>query len=327
VAAPLVLTCSTTLGPVITGIPYSVTCTASGGTALYTFSLGGTLPTGLAASPAAATYIISGTPTAAGGYNFTAQVRDNAGQTAAQAFGGTLSAPPTIGTFNLSAVPGVSQFTATLTLSNPAPTALSGTLCLSFAADPSVGNAANYQSQEVVFATGTTSTACGSTLNNTLAFTVPSGSTTALWSGNSSQFGQGTVAGTITVTLRSLTDSSGNSLLPATAPSQRTTVPVVAPTLMGTPTMTLSANRVTVAFNAVTPKRSLTGVTCTFASNAGQPITTSVSFLSGSFAGMDQTQWFATPASVATGGSFSLSVTFPCTNCSALTGVQVALSN
>lgn len=157
VAAPLVLSCSTTNGPAISGIPYTATCTVSGGAAPYTFSLGGSLPPGLTASPGTTTYTISGTPTAAGGYNYAVQLRDSAGQNAQQAFSGTLSAPPSISTFNLTAVPGVSQFTATLTLSNPAPTTLSGTLCLTFAADPSVGNAASYQSQEVVFANGTTS--------------------------------------------------------------------------------------------------------------------------------------------------------------------------
>jgi len=79
-----------------------------------------------------------------------------------------------------------------------------------------------------------------------------------------------------------------------------------------------------VVFDGATPTRHVTGATYVF--NPGA-ITVSVSFTSGSFAGVDQSQWFATPASLATGGAFSLSATFPCTNCSAITGVQVTLSN
>ena len=81
----------------------------------------------------------------------------------------------------------------------------------------------------------------------------------------------------------------------------------------------MSSNSVTVVFDAVTPTRSVTGATYVFNPGSSQPLTVSVSFTSGSFAGDDQSQWFGTAASLATGGSFSLSASFPCTNCSALT--------
>lgn len=69
--------------PTITGTPgngtvgtaYTATLTAAGGTAPLTLSLaGGTLPPGLTFDPA--TGVISGTPTTAGGYNFTVQLTD-----------------------------------------------------------------------------------------------------------------------------------------------------------------------------------------------------------------------------------------------------------
>ena len=323
------LTCNPASGPVIAGVPYSSTCTVSGGAPPYTFSASaGSLPSGLTAVAGAATYSISGTPAASGAYSFTLQVKDSAGQTAAQSFSGTISPAPSVSSFSLAAIPSAAnQYTTNLTLSSAPPTTLSGLLCLTFTADPSVGNASGYQSQEVVFANGTTNAACSSTLKTSLVFTVPAGSSAAVWSGNSSQFSQGTVAGTITVTLKSLVDSNGNSVLPSAAPSQKITIPAGAPALVGSPTMTTAASSVTVVFNAVTPKRSVTGVTCVFNPSSGQPLTSSVSFSSGSFAGADQSQWFGTPASLATGGSFSLSVTFSCTNCSALNAVQVTLSN
>jgi filamentous hemagglutinin len=256
-------------------------------------------------------------------------VQDGSGQTSTppQSFSGTISPAPAVNTFSFTAVPSVAnQNTVNLTLSSALLVNLTGKLCLTFSADPSV--VGSYQGQEVVYANGTKDSACSSTLNRTLGFTIAAGSTTPVWDGgDSSQFSQGTVAGTITVTLQSLVDANGNSVLPSAAPSQKIAISVGAPTLIGSPTMTASSSSVTVVFNAVTPKRSVTGATYVFNSSSSQPITASVSFTSGSFAAMDQSQWFGTPASLATGGSFSLSATFSCTNCSALTGVQVTLSN
>jgi hypothetical protein len=311
------------------GIPYTAVCTVSGGSPTYAFSLSaGTLPSGLTAAAAATTYTISGTPAVAGAYSYTVQAKDSLGQSATQSFSGTISPAPSVGSFSVAAVAsGANQYTTNLTLSSAAPVTLSGTLCLTFSANSSVVNASAYQSHEVVFANGTTSPACSSTLNTTLAFTVPAGSAAVVWSGNSSQFSQGTVAGTITVTMNSLVGPSGNSVLPSPAPSQALTVAAGAPALAGSPALTVSSNSVTVVFDAVTPTRSVTGATYVFNPGSSQPLTVSVSFTSGSFAGDDQSQWFGTAASLATGGSFSLSASFPCTNCSALTGVQVTLTN
>ncbi len=240
----------------------------------------------------------------------------------------TASPMPSVASFSVAAVASAAnQYTADLTLTDAPPATLSGTLCLTFSANSSVVNGGAYRSQEVVFANGTTGAACSSTLNTTLAFTVPAGSATVLWSGNSSQFSEGTVAGTVTVTLNALADPSGNSVLPSPAPTQTITVPAGAPALTDSPALTTTSTSVTVVFDGIAPTRSVTGATYVFNPGSSQATTVSAPFTSGPFAGDDQSQWFGTTASLATGGSFSLALTFPCTNCSAVTGVQVTLTN
>ena len=103
------------------------------------------------------------------------------------------------------------------------------------------------------------------------------------------------------------------------------TVNAAQPSLTNTPTFTVTSSTITVTFDAVTSKRSLTNATYTF--NSATPVTVPVSFTSGAFSGIDQSLWFGTAASLPTGGAFSMTTTFPCTGCSAITGVSVTLAN
>jgi hypothetical protein len=78
-------------GAAAVGSPYSVTLTASGGTAPYTFTLSwGQLPAGLALG--ATTGVVYGTPSAAGTYNFGIYVTDSKGHGGSQRFQITVSA-------------------------------------------------------------------------------------------------------------------------------------------------------------------------------------------------------------------------------------------
>ncbi len=80
----LAINTSPNLAPGNVGSIYSVTLSATGGTPPYTWSLTGSLPTGLTLN--ASQGKISGTPSAAGTFAFTLTVKDSAGASQAQNF-------------------------------------------------------------------------------------------------------------------------------------------------------------------------------------------------------------------------------------------------
>ncbi|MFN7973540.1 MAG: putative Ig domain-containing protein [Acidobacteriota bacterium] len=66
-----------TLPPAYSGVPYSVTITASGGTAPYGWSItAGSIPPGMSMTPGPTTLVISGTPTVVGSFCFTVTATD-----------------------------------------------------------------------------------------------------------------------------------------------------------------------------------------------------------------------------------------------------------
>jgi uncharacterized protein YhjY with autotransporter beta-barrel domain len=76
-----------------TGTPYSQTITASGGSSPYTFDVSaGSLPNGLALNPG--TGAITGTPSAAGNFNFTIRATDAGSSTGTRAYSVTINAAP-----------------------------------------------------------------------------------------------------------------------------------------------------------------------------------------------------------------------------------------
>ncbi|MEO6154477.1 MAG: putative Ig domain-containing protein, partial [Thermomonas sp.] len=83
----------TTVPPGTVGVPYSVTITASGGTAPYIFSVNGppSLPAGLILDPA--TGVISGTPTGSGGSTVTIVATDSSGLMGQQSYFFSISSP------------------------------------------------------------------------------------------------------------------------------------------------------------------------------------------------------------------------------------------
>jgi uncharacterized protein (TIGR03437 family) len=96
--APLTINCLPATGPAAEGVTYLATCTASGGTTPYNWSIAsGALPQGLA--PGATTgssFTVSGTPTSTGSYSYGVKVTDSSTpqQTQSQSYSGTITLPP-----------------------------------------------------------------------------------------------------------------------------------------------------------------------------------------------------------------------------------------
>jgi uncharacterized protein (TIGR03437 family) len=100
----IMLSCAPATGPVSVHVSYSATCTASGGSAPYSWSIvSGTLPAGLSLSGmSGATVTISGTPTSTGPYNYAVQVKDSTApnaQSTTQTYSGMIQAAPMLTAF------------------------------------------------------------------------------------------------------------------------------------------------------------------------------------------------------------------------------------
>jgi hypothetical protein len=192
----LKITTPANLEPAVSGASYSVEFAASGGVGAYSWSLiSGALPEGLALDGSGK---LTGSPTKTGVYQFSVQVTDEGGETAAQAF--TLSvlvaAGPSITLQGLSDFVAPAQQPAfSITLDKPYPAALTGTIQLSFTPDGSLG----VDDPAIRFSNG----------SRTLNFTVPENSTQAQFDTPGASLQTGTVAGAIEldVTLQS-SDSS-----------------------------------------------------------------------------------------------------------------------
>ncbi len=91
VSAPTITIAPATLPAAVIAVAYSQSVSASGGTGPYTYSVTtGTLPAGLALSPAGA---LTGTPTAGGSFSFTVTAKDSGNFTGTQNYTLTVNAP------------------------------------------------------------------------------------------------------------------------------------------------------------------------------------------------------------------------------------------
>ena len=184
------------------------------------------------------------------------------------------------------------QVGAGLALASTYPLNLNGVLTLTFNSDVFSNDPA------VQFATG------GRTVN----FTIPAGTTLAVFPNNSTtiRLQTGTVAGTITLTPSFVTDG-GINLTPTIPPALNLTVAQSAPRLLTVQVSTKTASSLTLLVTGYATGRSITQIDVQFTPVAGEVVgTTKVSLnVDASF-----TAWYQSAASQAFGSQFTVTLPF-----------------
>ncbi len=210
------------------------------------------------------------------------------------------------------------QPTLNLTLGAAATSKLTGALDLTFTPASGVaGLPSVFVSKEVMFSNSST----------TLPFTVDPGSTTVAIP-NSLRFSQGTVAGTVTVTMTSLSNSLGASVLPSPRPSASVVIDSAAPvtTSGSVKILNVTSSAFSVEVQGFSTTRDLTSVTFVFTAGSGTQLDGSTTFtvpLTGT-----APAWFSSTPGINGGGGFLLTMPFTFSgDTSALGNVSVTLSN
>lgn len=292
--------------PGVLGVAYQANFTTSGGAQPFRWSFTGSLPPGL--SMDANTGAITGIPIGAGVFPFTVRIDDANNQSATAGFSITIAlAPLPPITFNPVApsVSAGSQVTVGLTLTNPYPVALDGTLTLTFTPD------SGFDDPAVVFASG------GRTLN----FTIPAGATGANFQVPNSAFQTGTVAGLITIT--AALNVQGSDVTPTPVPTQQVRVEPSKPVITR-----VDLNKTTTGFELIvygfsTPREvSSASVTLTAASGKSLATTTFPFTVSQIF-----TSYFANSASAPFGSQFRLVLPFTVSDLTAIASASITLTN
>ena len=207
VTSNLSITTASPLPDATAGSAYARSLTATGGVPPYLWAVKtGSLPPGLVLDPA--TGAISGTPNANGAFAFTLQVTDSSGGSTTRDYTLTVSLPP-LPSVSMDGLPdpanAADQPVFNVSLPTSYPVQLTGQIAITFTAGAEVA----IDDASVQFATG------GRIVN----FTIPAGSTTAVFSISQMALQTGTVAGTITLNL-SLQSAKGE----VTATSDRKSV-------------------------------------------------------------------------------------------------------
>ena len=288
VVLPLAIT-TDTLGSTPIAAPFSLTLSATGGRAPYTWSLaGGELPPGLTLSSGGD---ITGTPTTAGSFTFTARAVDSGQpqQTRERSYTLQITLPDVSGlniTLPQNPQPG-QQTPITVVIASPYPVDLAGTLVITF--QPNAVN--NADDPAIQFSTG----------GRSAEFTIPAGQTQAVFRVANLQLQTGTTAGTITLTT---TFTAAGSSINCNCQLARTIViPRTTPVLNGV-RVQRTANGFNVIVTGFSSTREMVQGTFRFAGTNLQASDFTVQ-LTNQF-----NAWFQSTQAAQFGGQFSLSIPF-----------------
>lgn len=311
---------SIVIGPIITfttqpplqiakaGELFTQQIAVTGGTPPYTFSLdSGALPGGVTLDAAGK---LAGTPSALGAFDFTVRVTDVNEVSATQPYVLTVVAPtlpaPTIGGITDSEPP-AQQPGISLELANSYPLPLTGTITLTFASA-----AGDIDDPAIQFSTG----------GRTADFTVPAGSTSAVFSSANFAIATGTVAGEITLTLSF--KATGQDVTPEPVPTRVITIPAQAPVVTKV-TAQHTAGGLEVDVTGFSNSRDMVSATFQFQASAGTTLQTSqVTVQVGQIFGT----WYGDASSEPFGSQFTFTQPFTISgNAAGITNVSVTLTN
>jgi hypothetical protein len=259
-----------------------------GGVAPYTWS-GNGLPDGLNID--AATGRIAGTPAAAGSFAFTVRVIDSARNSSLDLFriNIALPSPPSATISGLpTTLKAADQAKLQVTLDGPYLVPVSGQALISFAPDSGGGDST------IQFSTG----------GRTADFTIPAGSTEGVFNTGALAIQTGTVAGTVTISVR--LQAAGVDITPSPAPAITARVERAAPVISSV-RLVRSSGGLSVEVTGYSTAREVIQATFTFGAATGQSLQTSQVTIPVENA---FSQWFQDVASARFGSQFTLTQAF-----------------